>query len=60
MRTEHYKLGWLNATIRRITENCYQLTIEHPVKCVQRFKTRQDCLDVLMKLEQQRRELLQK
>ena len=49
--TESYNLSWINATIRKISETCYQLTIRYPVKCVQRFRSRRECVDVLVRLE---------
>ena len=53
--TESYKLGWINATIRKVTDTCYQLTIAYPVKVVQRFKSRQECVDILVRLDKARR-----
>lgn len=54
MKTITYKLGWINATIRKVSETCYQLSIVHPVKCVQRFASLQECYDVLLRLERAR------
>jgi hypothetical protein len=55
--SEQYKLGWINATIRKLVSPnlCYQLTISYPVRMVQRFKTRQECIDILLRLEKQRK-----
>lgn len=55
MKTISYKLGWLNATIRKLTDTCYQLSIVYPVKCVQRFNSIQECNDVLVRLDKARR-----
>ena len=49
--TENYNLSWINATIRKVTDTCYQLSIRYPVKCVQRFRSRKECVDVLVNLE---------
>lgn len=54
MKTITYKLGWINATIRKLSDTCYQLSIVHPVKCVQRFGSLQECYDVLLRLERTR------
>ena len=54
MKTISYKLGWINTTIRKISDNCYQLSIVYPVKCVQRFASLQECYDVLLRLEKTR------
>jgi hypothetical protein len=39
MKTQ-FKLGWLNATIWQRASDCFQLTIEYPVKAVQCFRTK--------------------
>lgn len=54
MKTISYKLGWINATVRKLSETCYQLSIVYPVKCVQRFGSLQECYDVLLRLEKAR------
>lgn len=54
MKTITYKLGWINATIRKVSEASYQLSIVYPVKCVQRFGSLQECYDVLLRLEKAR------
>lgn len=56
MKTISYKLGWINTTIRKISDNCYQLSIVYPVKCVQRFGSLQECYDVLIRLDKSRRQ----
>lgn len=54
--TENYNLSWINATIRKINETCYQLSIVYPVKAVQRFGSLQECYDVLIRLDKSRRQ----
>ena len=44
MKTQ-FKLGWLNATIWQRASDCFQLTIEYPVKAVQCFKTKAEALN---------------
>lgn len=56
MKTITFKLGWINATIRKVSETCYQLSIIHPVKCVQRFASLQECYDVLIRLDNSRKQ----
>lgn len=56
MKTITFKLGWINATIRKVSETSYQLSIVHPVKCVQRFGGLQECYDVLIRLDKSRKQ----
>ena len=51
MKTITFKLGWINATVRKVSETCYQLSIIHPVKCVQCFRTKAEALNVLKQFE---------
>ena len=46
-----FKLGWLNATIWQRASDCFQLTIEYPVKVVQCFKTKAEAMNVLKQFE---------
>ena len=50
MKTQ-FKLGWLNATIWQRASDCFQLTIEYPVKAVQCFRTKAEALNVLKRFE---------
>ncbi len=51
MKTITFKLGWINATIRKVSETCYQLSIAHPVKAVQCFRTKAEAMNVLKQFE---------
>jgi len=51
MKTITFKLGWINATIRKVSETCYQLSIVYPVKAVQCFRTKAEALNVLKQFE---------
>lgn len=51
MKTITFKLGWINATVRKVSETCYQLSIVHPVKCVQCFRTKAEAMNVLKQFE---------
>ena len=51
MKTITFKLGWINATIRKVSETCYQLSIVYPVKAVQCFRTKAEAMNVLKQFE---------